>query len=114
MRRRLSALFIGILIVMSIVTVRASYARPVWDNGHLLRDPWFVATLCDAYCGFLTFFVWVAFRERAWSARVGWFVGIMLLGNFAMATYALLQLGKLRPDQSPAELIRGNCSGPPE
>ena len=33
------------------------------------------------------------------AGRLAWFVGIMLLGNFAMATYVLLQLARLRRDQ---------------
>lgn len=106
MRLVLAALFMGILVVLTAVTVRASLVRPVWDNAELLEDPWFVATLCDAYCGFLTFFVWVAFRERSWPVRAGWFAAIMLMGNFAMATYVLLQLARLAPGQPPADLLR--------
>ncbi len=55
-------------------------------------DPWFIATLFDAYFGFLTFFVWVAYKERSWPARLLWLVAILVLGNIAMASYALVQL----------------------
>jgi hypothetical protein len=105
MRTLLVLLFVGILVVMTIVTVRASLDRPVWDNGPLLKDPWFVATLCDAYGGFLTFFIWVAWRERTLAARVGWFTAIMLLGNFAMATYVLIQLARLPHHQPLGRLL---------
>ena len=77
---------------MLAVTVRASLVRSVLDNGPLMRDVWFQATLADAYFGFVMFYVWVFYRERTISRRAGWFVGIMLLGNIAMATYALLAL----------------------
>ncbi len=100
MRRTIAAIFSGILLVMTIVTVQASLVRPVWDNGRLFEDPWFVATLVDAYCGFVTFFVWVAWRERSTGARVGWFVAIMLLGNLAMSAYVLVELLRLHPDAS--------------
>lgn len=106
MRTRIALLFAGILLVMTVVTVRASLVRPVWDNGELLDDPWFVATLADAYCGFLTFSVWVVWRERSTVARVVWFVAIMLLGNFAMAGYVLLQLARLEPQQSLGALLQ--------
>jgi hypothetical protein len=56
------------------------------------RDPWVIATLCDAYWAFITFFVWVAWKEQSFLARVLWFVAILLLGNMAMAAYMLVQL----------------------
>ena len=90
--RLLAGLFMAILIGMLAVTVRASLVRSVLDNGPLMRDVWFQATLADAYFGFVMFYVWVFYRERTISRRAGWFVGIMLLGNIAMATYALLAL----------------------
>lgn len=91
---------------MTLVTVQASLVRPVWNNGELLQDRWFIATLCDAYFGFLTFFIWVAIRERHWATRVCWFVAIMLLGNFAMATYALIQLKQFDRDRPLTDLLR--------
>lgn len=92
----LIVLFVGVLGAMFVVTIRASFVRSVFENGPLLRDPWFLATLCDAYFGFLTFFVWVAYKETSNSRRVLWFVLIMTLGNFAMAAYALWQLLRLK------------------
>ena len=55
-------------------------------------EPWGLATMFDAYFGFLAFFLYVAWRERSVGARVGWFVALMLLGNFAIAAYFLLAL----------------------
>ena len=64
----------------------------------VLQHPWFIATLFDAYFGFLTFYCWLLYKERSILARVIWFVLIMLLGNMAMATYMLLQLFKVQRD----------------
>jgi hypothetical protein len=91
---------------MTLVTVQASLVRPVWNNGELLQDRWFIATLCDAYFGFLTFYIWVVVREHHWGARIGWFVAIMLLGNFAMATYALIQLARLDRNRPLTDLLQ--------
>ena len=55
-------------------------------------EPWGLATMFDAYFGFLAFFLYVAWRECTTAARVGWFVALMLLGNFAIVTYLLLAL----------------------
>ena len=52
-------------------------------------EPWGLATMFDAYFGFLAFWLYVAWRESRWSARAGWLVGLLLLGNFAIAGYAL-------------------------
>ena len=57
-------------------------------------------TLADAYFGFITFFVWLAYKERTNLSRVAWFIAIMLLGNIAMASYMLLQLFRVPADGS--------------
>lgn len=86
-------LFLAILGVMFWVTARASMDAAIWQlPASLTGDPWFQATLADAYFGFLTFFIWVAYKERCWLARVAWLVAILLLGNIAMAAYCLIQL----------------------
>ena len=59
--------------------------------------PWFVATLFDAYFGFLWFWAWIAYKETSNLARGAWLAGVLLLGNIAMAAYMLLQLRKLPP-----------------
>jgi len=107
-RFTLSLLFSAILVVMTVVTVRASLHQAVWDWGGLVTEPdryWTIATLADAYCGFLTFYAWVFYKERSAAARAAWFVAIMLLGNFAMATYVLLQLARLRRDEPLENLL---------
>jgi len=89
----LRILFIGIIAAMLGVTIRASLDRPLWQiPPEVTGDKWFQATLADAYFGFVTFFVWVAYKERSVVSRIVWFVAIILLGNIAMAFYALLQL----------------------
>ncbi len=94
----LRCLFLVILIAMLVGTVWASLEEDVFDGGsHILRYRWGWMTLADAYFGFLTFFVWVAYKETSTVARVGWFVAIMVLGNIAMSTYVLLQLFRVPP-----------------
>lgn len=77
-------------------TIRASLDRNVIDaTVDLIRDPWVVAALFDAYFGFLTFYLWVFYKEPRALPRLLWFIAIMLLGNFAMATYVLKELYRL-------------------
>ncbi|MCS6771888.1 MAG: DUF1475 domain-containing protein [Kiritimatiellae bacterium] len=99
------ALFCSIFAAMSWATVRASLDRNVIDaTRELIRDPWVVAALFDAYFGFLTFYLWVYYKETRAAARLLWFVAIMLLGNFAMSFYVLRELIRLPPGQ-PVHLI---------
>ena len=102
MRRTLILLFGWILVSLFGYTVWASTQQPVWEWQGLMRAPdrwWTIATLIDAYYGFITFFVWVCFKESTAAGRIGWFVAIMLTGNMAMAIYVLLQILRLKPDQ---------------
>ncbi len=105
MRSMLIALFAAILLWMLAATIWASMDRSVFDAGNLFADPWFVATFCDAYCGFITFYVWVAYRESSWTGRIVWFVAIMALGNMAMSAYVLWQLAKLPAGQPAADIL---------
>jgi glycerol uptake facilitator-like aquaporin len=87
-----------LMLYMLYMTITASLHQDiVTASRELLPDAWFQAILADVYCGFLFFWLWVAWRERS-SARVGlWFVLIMTFGNIASAGYVLLQLRHLRP-----------------
>jgi hypothetical protein len=51
-----------------------------------------VATLLDAYWGFIAFYVWVAWKERSPATRLLWFPSLILLGNLAIAAYMLREL----------------------
>lgn len=102
----LRVLFALVLASMIVVTTWAGSERNLFEaGGELLRNPWGVATLFDAYLGFLTFFVWVAYKERTTFARIGWFVLIMTLGNIAMSLYMLLQLFRMPANGSVEQLL---------
>lgn len=103
-----------VLVSMLAVTSWAGVQVPLWSiprevGGH----PWFVATLCDAYWGFFTFYAWQCYKEPSWIARVLWFVALVLLGNIAMATYGLIVAWRV-PASAPAQeiLLRGKPVSP--
>jgi len=98
MKTLLTTICLAVLAVMLYVTVSASLQQDVLTaTERLWPNPWFRATLADAYCGFLFFWLWVAWREKTAAKGALWFVLIMTLGNLAMAGYLLLQLRGLRP-----------------
>jgi len=93
----LKAIFSLFLITIISVTITASIDQNLFEAvGNMWTNWWFKATLVDAYFGFLTFFIWVAFKElRLWRKLV-WFALIMLSGNLAISAYMLLELYKLQ------------------
>lgn len=96
MIRFLRIAFIVVLIAMLAVTGWASSQVALWNTPRAVAThPWFIATLFDTYFAFLTFYAWVAYKETTVVARLGWLLAILLLGNFAMATYMLIQLFRL-------------------
>lgn len=111
-RNALIAYFVLVLAAMTwvswyastapTITSLAQYAAITGKEGINVLDgfvtvcsePWGLATMFDAYFGFLAFGLYVVWRERTSLARMLWFVALMILGNFAIAGYALLCLWK--------------------
>jgi len=106
-RRPLQLLFAAILVSMLAVTTWASLEISLWDAWpDYVENPWAIATLFDAYFGFISFYVWVAWRERTRAAQALWFALIMCLGNIAMAVYVLLQLAALKPNDPVSSILQ--------
>jgi hypothetical protein len=96
-KRGLQLLFGFILVSLTVWNIWVSTRQPVWQWGGLTTPPdnlWTIATLIDAYYGFITFYVWVLWKESRTLPRALWFVAIMLLGNIAMSAYVLRQLAR--------------------
>jgi hypothetical protein len=61
----------SIFFFMLIIAIRTSLQVSLWSALHsLAAKPWVMATLYDAYFGFLTFFCWLAWRERSLGTKV--------------------------------------------
>ncbi len=104
----LTLLFGFIFVSLLLCTAFASSHQPVWQWSGLSREPdkwWSIATLLDAYYGFITFYVWVLYKETRAAPRAGWLVAILLLGNMAMSAYVLLQLRRLPRNGTMVELL---------
>ncbi len=98
--------FLLVLVSMLAVTGWASSSVALWKTPReVATHPWFIATLVDAYFGFLTFWCWVCWKETLWGKRVLWLVAVLLLGNIAMAIYALNKLFRLPADANLSEFI---------
>jgi len=111
MKLVLKVLFAAILIYMISMTTWVSLHKSILlspDEFSWAHHPWAVATLFDAYFGFITFYTWVFYKESGWGPRIVWFLAIMGLGNIAMSSYLLIQLFKLRPEQPASAVLLRN------
>lgn len=105
MKLFLKILFSAIFVWMTVATIRTSLTVSLWDAmPAYAANPWAMATLYDAYCGFITFYCWVVYKEQRVVPCIVWFLLIMALGNIAMSVYVLIQLFRLRPED-PAEKV---------
>ncbi|HTQ85513.1 MAG TPA: DUF1475 family protein [Candidatus Solibacter sp.] len=108
MRTVLIVLFTAILVVMVSVTLWSASRSSLLDpavRAAFNAQPWAIATLFDAYCGFITFFVWVACRERGAAVKILWLILILLLGNIAMSLYVLIQLFRMKAGEPLSSLL---------
>lgn len=102
----LRILFLTILLVMLGVTGWASVQCAVWRVPRaVVLHPWFIGTLFDTYFAFLTFFLWVVYKEANAVRAILWFILIMLLGNMAMASYMLIQVFRVPANASVEDVL---------
>jgi|LauGreDrversion4_2_1035121.scaffolds.fasta_scaffold1366848_2 hypothetical protein len=87
-----------ILLAMLAVTSWASLEKNVFDGfSYLFAERWGIATLFDTYFSFTLLYLWIAFREKSWAARLSWLVLVLSLGTIAISGYGLWQIKKGRP-----------------
>ena len=108
----LRMLFAVVLASMLWVTSWAGFQCPLFAvPREVYTHPWFIATLFDAYWGFITFYVWICFKQSSWLARAVWFCAIMLLGNIAMSAYCLRELFAVPANGRLADLLTVRGTG---
>ena len=104
LRLLFACIFVSLLAFTSFASTQQSVLA--WQGLRRAPDHWWtIATLLDAYFGFITFYVWVFWKEARFLPRLLWFVAIMLLGNMAMSAYVLRELARLRPDEPTANFL---------
>ncbi|MBC7997106.1 MAG: DUF1475 family protein [Leptolyngbya sp.] len=102
----LRILYAAIFAVMIAVTAWAATQENILKIPPVvLNDAWFKATLFDAYFAFLSFYLWVCYREKTNLWRIFWFFAIVFLGNIAMSVYVLIALHRLKPGDGAAQLF---------
>jgi hypothetical protein len=109
----LRVLFVIILASMLWVTTWAGMQCPLFAVPRsVATHPWFIATMFDAYWGFVTFYVWVFYRQVSWTARLAWILAILALGNIAMSSYCLAALSEAPKDGKLSDVLIVRKQGP--
>jgi len=100
MKTILTILFSGIFLSLLYQTIVASLDQDVITVGaEIWAMPWGRATLMDAYFGFITFFIWLMYKENSAIKSTICFLFLMIFGNFFMSAYMLIQLRKLKTSE---------------
>lgn len=113
MIKALRVLFAVILVSMLWVTTWAGLQCPLFGVPRsVATHPWFIATMFDAYWGFVTFYVWVCYRQVSWTARLAWILAILALGNIAMSSYCLAALSEAPGNGKLSDVLIARKQGP--
>ena len=92
-------LFSAMLVAILSVTLWASAESNVMAGfQYLFASRWGIATLFDTYFGFLTIYLWMAYKEPAPVKRVLWFFAVIGFGTIAISAFILHEL-RLRKGQ---------------
>ena len=101
-------IFFSLMLVSIIaVTSWASLEQNVMLGfEYLFESRWGIATLFDTYFGFLTIYLWIAYKEVTWAKRLLWLVLVLALGSIAFSIYILNQIRLLKGGPIENLLIR--------
>ena len=85
MKALLISFYVVVLVAMLVVVTLAILHQNMFEaGGALMRDPWFVATLADAYLAVLSIALWIAWKERFAVGAWVWVLAVLGLGNIAI------------------------------
>jgi Protein of unknown function (DUF1475) len=108
MKRTGLVIFFSLMLISIIaVTTWASLEQNVMLGfEYLFESRWGIATLFDTYFGFLTIYLWIAYKEVTWAKRLLWLVLVLALGSIAFSIYILNQIRLLKGGPIENLLIR--------
>ncbi len=102
----LKILFSCVLIYMCYEVISTSLESNLFEQWNFLGAiPWMRATLWDFYANVLVIFTWIAYKERSFAAKAIWLVLLVCLGSIASCSYVLIQLFRLKKNESLKELF---------
>jgi len=105
----LKILFALLLITMTSMVLWGIFTGN-WGKAisYITQEPWILVTIIDIYISFFVFYTWVFYREKSVFSKIIWLLLIIFTGSIAITLYVLIQLLKLKEDQSLKEMISGD------
>lgn len=102
----LRILFTGLLAFMCYEVISTSLESNLFKEWDFLGSiPWMRATLWDFYVNVLVIFIWVCYKEKSIALKIIWLILLVCLGSIATCAYLLIQLFRLKKDDSLKELF---------
>lgn len=102
----LKILFSAVLLFMCYEVISTSLESNLFEEWHFLGGiPWMRATLFDFYANVLVIFIWIAYKERSIISKIIWLILLVCLGSIASCIYVLIQLFRLKKDESLKEFF---------
>lgn len=104
-------IFIRVLSLIGLVSMAGVIATALitgdffTEGSEIWSLPWGRVSLVDIYVGLAFFAAWIGYREHSMWARLGWWIGLVLLGNFTAALY--LTVAAYR-SSNPNQLLTGD------
>jgi hypothetical protein len=97
MMKKWLILFFGLMMAWMLgVTVWASLSENVMVGfDYLFANRWGIATLCDTYFSFTIIFLWMAYKESSWGARLIWLILVYCLGSIAVSAFVFREIYRL-------------------
>jgi hypothetical protein len=108
MRRNLLLFCALVFVAMVVITTWASVESNVAVGFvRVAADRWGLATLFDAYFGFVWFWLWILWKEPRWMSRILWLLLLFALGNLAIAAFVATEAWKWNEDDGFGSLLAG-------
>ncbi len=102
----LKILFSCLFVFMCCVVISTSLESNLFEEWSFLGGiPWMKATLWDFYVNVLVIYLWVCYREKSAFFKILWLVLLVCLGSIATCAYVLIQLFKLKKENSLKDLF---------
>lgn len=77
-------------IMAAVIVWAGSQSSITADFAAITDRPWGIVSLVDLYVGLVLVGAWMIHREKQTLARIGWIIGIVLLGNLAVGAYVAM------------------------
>ena len=97
-------------LIMFITTLWASNINSILNTGHLFKSPWFIATLVDAYLGFLIVYIWSLYTTKSIIKNITTLIAFICLGNIAIGLLVTYRAFQMSPTSHFIDFLKGDLN----